>query len=61
MVPKVENLNYINPSNEALEVTRQPLAQYSNTHFVNAKVSDTPLPASSQGFSYSLGVLYHVP
>jgi SAM-dependent methyltransferase len=61
VAPKVQKLNCIDPSQAALEVTRRRLAQYSNAHFVNAGVSDAPLPADSQDFGYSLGVLHHIP
>jgi len=61
VAPKVGTLTCIDPSPEALKVAEKKLAQSSNTVFVNAGVSDQPLPPDSQDFGYSLGVLHHIP
>lgn len=61
VAPKVGTLTCIDPSPEALTVAEKKLAQSSNTVFVNAGVSDQPLPPDSQDFGYSLGVLHHIP
>jgi len=61
VAPKVGTLTCIDPSPEALTVAKKKLAQSSNTVFVNAGVSDQPLPPDSQDFGYSLGVLHHIP
>lgn len=61
VAPRVGILTCIDPSPEALEVARRKLAHLSNVRFVNAGVSDHALPAESQDFGYSLGVLHHVP
>jgi ubiquinone/menaquinone biosynthesis C-methylase UbiE len=61
VAPKVGTLTCIDPSPEALTVAEKKLAQLSNTVFVNAGVSDQPLPPDSQDFGYSLGVLHHIP
>ena len=61
VAPKVEKLNCIDPSKKALDITRKKLKNYSNTKFIEASVSDIPLPPNSQDFGYSLGVLHHVP
>jgi len=61
VAPKVGKLTCIDPSPEALTVAEKKLAQLSNTVFVNAGVSDEPLPLDSQDFGYSLGVLHHIP
>ena len=61
VAPKVGKINCIDPSFEALEVARRRLAHLPNANFVNAGVSDSPLPLGSQDFGYSLGVLHHIP
>jgi SAM-dependent methyltransferase len=61
VAPKVGSINCIDPSYEALEVARRRLAHLPNATFVNAGVSDAPLPLDSQDFGYSLGVLHHIP
>jgi len=61
VAPKVGTLNCIDPSPEALSVARRKLAHMPNATFVNAGVSDASLPAESQDFGYSLGVLHHIP
>jgi SAM-dependent methyltransferase len=58
--PRVGHLHCIDPSG-ALEVARRALADLSNLSFHRASVSDSPLPANSQDFGYSLGVLHHIP
>lgn len=61
VAPKVAKLTCIDPSPEALSVAKRKLAHLSNTVFLNAGVSDQPLPPNSQDFGYSLGVLHHIP
>jgi ubiquinone/menaquinone biosynthesis C-methylase UbiE len=61
VAPRVDRLNCIDPSPEALAVARRKLSQLDNVRFVNAGVSDQALPPESQDFGYSLGVLHHVP
>lgn len=61
VAPKVGTLNCIDPSPEALAVARRKLAHMPKAIFVNAGVSDASLPAESQDFGYSLGVLHHIP
>jgi ubiquinone/menaquinone biosynthesis C-methylase UbiE len=61
VAPKVGTLTCIDPSPEALDVARRKLAHRPNAVFVNAGVSDHPLPPDSQDFGYSLGVLHHIP
>ncbi|MDD2719903.1 MAG: class I SAM-dependent methyltransferase [Gallionella sp.] len=60
MAPRVGHLYCIDPSS-ALEVAKSALASANNASFVQASVDDHPLPANSQDFGYSLGVLHHVP
>ena len=48
VAPKVANLACIDPSPEALSVARTKLAHFPNKVFVNAGVSDQPLPPNSQ-------------
>lgn len=60
MAPRVGHLHCIDPSS-ALEVAKEALASANNASFIQASVDDHPLPANSQDFGYSLGVLHHVP
>lgn len=60
MAPRVGHLHCIDPSS-ALEVAKVALASANNASFIHASVDDHPLPANSQDFGYSLGVLHHVP
>ena len=48
VAPKVAKLAFIDPSPETLSVARTKLAQFPNTVFVNAGVSDLPLAPNSQ-------------
>ena len=61
VAPKIAKLNCIDPSSEALKVAHRNLSHLSNVNFLNAGVSEESLPANSQDFGYSLGVLHHIP
>ncbi len=60
MAPRVGHLHCIDPS-AALQVARRMLADQPNVSFHPAAVGDAVLPAGSQDFGYSLGVLHHIP
>lgn len=60
MAPRVGHLHCIDPS-AALGVARSALSSAVNVSFYCASVDESPLPAGSQDFGYSLGVLHHVP
>lgn len=60
MAPRVGHLHCIDPSS-ALEVAKRSLADRDNVSFHQASVDDGALPADSQDFGYSLGVLHHIP
>ena len=60
VAPRVGRLHCIDPS-DAIEVARRCLADCGNVTFCRAGVTDPSLPASSQDFGYSLGVLHHIP
>lgn len=60
MALRVGHLHCIDPSN-AIDVAKMNLALASNVSFYRASVDESPLPANSQDFGYSLGVLHHVP
>lgn len=60
VAPRVGHLHCIDPST-ALDTARRALAGHGNVTFIRASVDDAPLPAGSQDFGYSLGVLHHVP
>jgi SAM-dependent methyltransferase len=60
MAPKVGHLHCIDPSS-ALNVARKALSLQDNVSFHSASVDEMPLPADSQDFGYSLGVLHHIP
>jgi ubiquinone/menaquinone biosynthesis C-methylase UbiE len=61
VAPKITHLTCIDPSSKSITVAKRRLAHLSNIVFLNAGVSDKPLPLNSQDFGYSLGVLHHVP
>jgi len=61
VAPKVGMLTCIDPAPAALAVAQRKLSHLNNAVFVNAGVSDAPLPTESQDFGYSLGVLHHIP
>lgn len=60
MAPNVGHLHCIDPSS-ALDVAKRNLADQANVSFHQASVDDGILPANSQDFGYSLGVLHHIP
>lgn len=60
MAPRVGHLHCIDPSS-ALDVARRALVAHDNISFHSASVDERPLPANSQDFGYSLGVLHHIP
>lgn len=61
MAPRAGILHCIDPSTEALEVSRRRLSGQPSARFHLAGVDSIPLPDSSQDFGYSLGVLHHIP
>lgn len=61
VAPRVGTLHCIDPSEEALAVSRRQLADHANVRFHLASVDSIPLEDGSQDFGYSLGVLHHVP
>ncbi|HYI40780.1 MAG TPA: class I SAM-dependent methyltransferase [Allosphingosinicella sp.] len=61
MAPRVGTLHCIDPSSEALDVTRRRLAGQSSARFHLAGADSIPLADGSQDFGYSLGVLHHIP
>ncbi len=60
VAPRVAHLHCIDPS-AALGVAERLLADQVNVTFHTASVDDEILPANSQDFGYSLGVLHHIP
>lgn len=61
VAPRVGMLHCIDPSQEALNVAKSNLEQFSNCRFHLAGVDDIPLEDGSMDFGYSIGVLHHVP
>jgi len=61
VAPRVGKLNCIDPSLDALAVARSNLKTSANVVFHEATANDETLPAESQDFGYSLGVLHHIP
>lgn len=61
VAPRVGVLHCIDASEEAIDVARRNLAEYSNCRFHVASVCSIPLSDDSMDFGYSLGVLHHVP
>lgn len=60
VAPRVGRLHCVDPS-AALGVAERLLADQPNVTFHPASVDDETLPANSQDFGYSLGVLHHIP
>ena len=60
VAPRVGRLHCVDPS-AALGVAERLLGDQSNVTFHPASVDDEILPANSQDFGYSLGVLHHIP
>ena len=60
VAPHVGILHCIDPSS-ALEVAKRALSNQNNVRFHDASVDADVLPADSQDFGYSLGVLHHIP
>ena len=60
VLPCVGTLHCIDPS-VALNIARRNLAAFPNVVFHQSSVDAQCLPAASQDFGYSLGVLHHVP
>jgi SAM-dependent methyltransferase len=61
VVDRVGTLHCIDPSERALAVAKQRLADHPNAVLHLASVDAIPLADGSQDFGYSLGVLHHVP
>jgi SAM-dependent methyltransferase len=61
VAPRVGRLHCFDPASKALDVARRALDGQRNADFPLAGVDDCPLPAASQDFGCSLGVLHHVP
>ena len=61
IVNKVGLLNCVEPSKEAIDVSKKNLANFNNVKFHNYSVSDDILDEKSQDFGYCLGVLHHIP
>lgn len=60
VAPRVGRLHCIDPSS-AIEVAKTNLSSFGNVKFHRSSVDGQCLPANSQDFGYSLGVLHHVP
>ncbi len=58
---KVNHLNCVDPSIEALDVAKRNLSSYSNVSFYHGSANENPLIKNSQDFGYCLGVLHHIP
>jgi len=60
MATRVGHLHCVDPSS-AIEVSKTTLGDCNNVTFHPMAVGDQVLPAGSQDFGYSLGVLHHIP
>ncbi len=58
---KVKKLYLIDPSAEALEVSKHKLREFKNIEFVNLEVESAMQKVDLLDFAFSLGVLHHVP
>lgn len=61
VAPRVGKLHCIDPSQAALNVAKNNLADTKNCEFHLAGVDTIPLPDACSDFGYSLGVLHHIP
>lgn len=61
VAPKVGKLYLFDPSEKALQVTKNNLRNQSNCEFYVASVDEMPIAEASCDFGYSLGVLHHIP
>lgn len=59
VAPRVGHLHCIDPS-LGIEVAKKTMAGANNVTFYRASVDQHTLPAGSQDFGYSLGVLHHI-
>ena len=57
----VAELHCVDPSEEALQVSRAKLQRYDNVILHHASVDALPFEDNSLDFAYALGVLHHVP
>ena len=57
----VAELHCVDPSEEALQVSRAKLHRYDNVILHHASVDALPFEDNSLDFAYALGVLHHVP
>ena len=51
----------VDPSNDALDVARRNLSDFTNCEFIQASTEDLPVEDNSCDLVYSLGVLHHIP
>ncbi len=61
VAPRVGSLHCVDPSPQALEVSRKKLSRYQNCRLHLAAADAIPLPDGSADFGYSIGVLHHLP
>jgi SAM-dependent methyltransferase len=61
VAPRVGHLVLIDASPAALAVAKSNLRDVPNVSFLNASVGALPIDDASLDFTYSLGVLHHVP
>jgi ubiquinone/menaquinone biosynthesis C-methylase UbiE len=60
VAPRVGHLHCIDPSS-AINVAQKLMININNVTFHQASIDELTLPAESQDFGYSLGVLHHIP
>ena len=53
---RVQKLNCIDPSNQALNVAKHNLANCNNVNFINSSVEETKIELGSQDFGYCLEI-----
>ena len=61
VAPKVRRLHCIDPSRDALQVSRRNLQQHDNCEFWHGTIETVPLADGSMDFGYAIGVLHHIP
>jgi SAM-dependent methyltransferase len=60
VLPRVKKLNCIEPSKEAIKVSKKNLKNFKNCIFINNGIFDNTIKNNSQDFGYCLGVLHHL-
>jgi len=61
IAPKVKKLILVDPSKKALDIAKKNLYEFKNVDFYCNDIDLLPVKNNSLDFTYSLGVLHHLP